>query len=110
MRAARQEGKRVKFVGKRLYINDTLFRPNADNQNSQDNPPLNIVSWNVNGLKRKLDNETFIEYISNHDLILLCETWLIKEQPEHSDTTGYISVLKMDKKQVTQVEDAVVVV
>lgn len=29
--AAKQEGKRVKFVGKRLYINDTLYRPNADN-------------------------------------------------------------------------------
>ena len=26
MRAARQEGKRVKFVGKRLFINDTLYR------------------------------------------------------------------------------------
>ena len=31
MRAARQEGKRVKFVGKRLYINDILYIPNADN-------------------------------------------------------------------------------
>lgn len=31
MRQAKQEGKRVKFVGKKLYINDTLYRNGSDN-------------------------------------------------------------------------------
>lgn len=30
MRTAKQEGKRVKFVGKKLYINDVLYKPNND--------------------------------------------------------------------------------
>ena len=60
-------------------------------------------------MKRKLDDETFIDHISNHDLILLCETWL-KNRQNTVTIQDILVYIYMDKKQVTQVEDVVVVV
>jgi len=35
-----------------------------------------ILFWNINGLKRKMNDFTFFEYLNTFDLIFLVETWV----------------------------------
>ena len=37
---------------------------------------LTVGVWNVEGLKKKLANDRFIEFIETFDLLALSETWL----------------------------------
>ena len=52
---------------------------------------MNVISWNVNGLKRKLGDYDFLEYISSYDLIFLSETWISNKDNINSDINGYNS-------------------
>ena len=52
---------------------------------------MNVISWNVNGLKRKLGDYDFLEYISSYDLIFLSETWISNKDKINLDINGYNS-------------------
>ena len=47
------------------------------------------MSWNVNGLRRKIADSDFIDCISEYDLIFLSETWLSKIENINLDINGY---------------------
>ena len=36
---------------------------------------INILSFNVKGLKPKLDDPNFIDFIQKYDVVILTETW-----------------------------------
>ncbi len=40
---------------------------------------LSIAHWNINGLKRKLNNPDLINTINGYDICILTETWLTKK-------------------------------
>lgn len=46
------------------------------------------MSWNVHGLKHKLCDTNFIEYVKSYDIIFLGETWLNKRDTTNLD--GYL--------------------
>ena len=39
---------------------------------------MKILTWNMNGLSRKIQDQDFIHEINNYDIIILTETWLSK--------------------------------
>ena len=60
-------------------------------QGGREGHSLKVISWNVNGLKRKLGDCAFLEYISSYDLIFLSETWISKTDSINLDIDGYHS-------------------
>ena len=55
---------------------------------SLDNPQLfQILSFNVEDLKTKLDHSSFLELILKYDIIILTETW--KEDTLKSNIEGF---------------------
>lgn len=51
---------------------------------------LNLLCWNVNGLKRKITDVDFLDYISEFDFICLNETWLSEKDSYCLDINGYL--------------------
>ena len=47
--------------------------------------------WNVFGLKRKLGDLDFINYISNYDIVFLSETWIKKDDQTNLEIKGFTS-------------------
>ena len=45
----------------------------------------------MNGLKRKLCDPDFLEFLNNYDIIFLCETWLAKTDDLNLDINGFES-------------------
>lgn len=43
------------------------------------NNPIKLLSWNIAGLQAKLDDEDFIDFLSTMDIIMLQETWRVRE-------------------------------
>jgi len=39
---------------------------------------VKILTWNVNGLSHKIQDQDFIHEINDYDIIILKETWLSK--------------------------------
>ena len=52
---------------------------------------LSIVSWNINGIRNKIDDPDFLEHLLPHDIIFLSETWLDKGN-ENISIDGYFSL------------------
>ena len=50
---------------------------------------MNVLAWNINGLKRKIVDEDFIDFITNYDLIFLNETWISKHETLNFDIPGF---------------------
>ena len=50
------------------------------------------MSWNINGLIRKLYDEDFIQYINCFDIVLFSETWTNSKNVVNLDINGYESV------------------
>ena len=50
---------------------------------------LRVLSWNVNGLYRKLTDYEFLEYVSDYDLLLLSETWTSNKTAMNLEINGY---------------------
>ena len=50
---------------------------------------LRIISWNINGLKRKLGDVDFLRFVNSYDVILFSETWLSKSEYTNLDIDGY---------------------
>lgn len=50
---------------------------------------MSLLSWNVWGLKRKLCDVDFCEYVNNFDILLFGETWLNKDDPYDFSISGY---------------------
>ena len=50
---------------------------------------MNVLAWNINGLKRKIVDEDFIDFITNYDLIFLNETWISKHETLNFDMPGF---------------------
>ena len=52
---------------------------------------LSIVSWNINGIRNKIDDPDFLERLLPHDIVFLTETWLDKGD-ENITIDGYFSL------------------
>ena len=50
-----------------------------------------MISWNINGLKRKISDQDFLSYIADYDLIFLNETWLSKHDATNLEINGFCS-------------------
>lgn len=50
-----------------------------------------MISWNINGLKRKITDEDFLSHIADYDLIFLNETWLSEQDTTNLEINGYYS-------------------
>lgn len=50
---------------------------------------MKVISWNINGLKRKITDEDFLSYIADYDLIFLNETWLSKKETTNLEIKGF---------------------
>ena len=48
------------------------------------------MTWNVNGLKRKIGEYDFLHFISQFDIIFLSETWISKTENTNFDIDGYV--------------------
>lgn len=62
MEEAIKAGKQMKFINKTLFINNVEYKPeNAEmeHEGCQEELPLNILSWNVHGLKWKITDLDF---------------------------------------------------
>ena len=102
MKKAKDEGKEVKFVRKKLFIGGvehveagasagpTPGPPPMDHYGCHGEPHLKILTWNVNGMKLKICEHDFLQYISQYDLVFLSETWVSKTEHINLDINGYI--------------------
>lgn len=48
------------------------------------------MSWNINGLRRKITDNDFLTFLSDYDLIFLSETWLSGNDTTNYDIDGYM--------------------
>ena len=48
-----------------------------------------MLTWNVRGLKRKLSDTDFTEYVKQYDIVILGETWIHKNDFTNFDMEGY---------------------
>ena len=51
-----------------------------------------MISWNINGLNRKLGDIEFINYCDQYDILLLSETWLYEKLFINTKIKGYHDV------------------
>lgn len=49
------------------------------------------MSWNVNGLSRKINDPDFLHVLNKYDIIFLQETWLSEANCLNLDIEGYLS-------------------
>lgn len=96
MQQEKSKGNAVKLVKDKLFVNgvEHVPGPAAEHQRQKQDcqqEHINIISWNVNGLLRKLTDLEFINYVQNYDILLLSETWLTKKDHLNFDINGYIS-------------------
>ena len=61
-----------------------------DRYGRHEEPKLEILSWNINGLKRKIAENDFLQYISQYDIVVFSETWISKSDSVNLDINGYI--------------------
>ena len=62
-----------------------------------------ILSWNINGLKRKIAEHDFLQYIYQYDIVFLSETWLSKTDSINLDINGYLGThISGNKSQRTR--------
>ena len=52
---------------------------------------LSIVSWNINGIKNKINDPDFLELLRPYDIIFLSETWIDKGE-ENISIDGFFSL------------------
>lgn len=66
MKKAKDEGKLVRFTGKKLIINEEEYisRSPMNEKGCREEQTLRIVSWNFNGLKGKIVDDAFVTYLS----------------------------------------------
>ena len=50
---------------------------------------MRILSWNIHGLKRKLADTDFLQYVSDYDIVFLSETWQSKTETLNFDISGF---------------------
>ena len=60
-----------------------------------------MLSWNVNGLYRKLSDTDFIEYISKYDLVFLSETWMSSKDQYNLEIQGFQSIHMFGNKSAS---------
>ena len=101
MEKEKSNGKDVMFVKDKLFIDCVEYKPpqvQQPNQQQQQTSKrchqghLKVLSWNVNGLLRKLSDPDFVEYIQNFQIIFMFETWLTRKQQHNLEIEGYKSV------------------
>ena len=59
---------------------------------------LKILTYNVEGLKTKLDDPTFLKMLRNYDVIVLLETWLSEEEKQCLDIENFWSYSQIRPK------------
>ena len=50
-----------------------------------------MLSWNVNGLVRKLTDTNFLDYVNDYQILLLTETWIGRNNVMNLEINGYSS-------------------
>ena len=50
---------------------------------------VSVLSWNVWGLKRKLCDVEFLDYVNQYDILLLGETWLNEKSNIECSINGF---------------------
>ena len=50
-----------------------------------------MLSWNINGLSRKLSDSDFYDYVNDFDILLFSETWVSSKTTLNLDLKGYFS-------------------
>jgi hypothetical protein len=89
---AKKAGKTVRFVGKNLFINGKLYKPEGmEHYRCPEEAELTFLSWNINGLLRKITDPDFLCYIENFDVICLSETWISNQNICNIDIRGFCS-------------------
>ena len=79
----------------RVSDNDAhAYFPESENNN---NGVFLFLSWNVEGLKNKMQNESFINYVSKFDCVGLVETWC--NEGESFDLPGFQMFSKTNVRQ-----------
>ena len=61
---------------------------------------LSILSWNVNGLVRKLSDTDFLDIVNNYDIVIFTETWISPNTHYNLDIKGFISNHIYGKKSI----------
>ena len=67
--------KQVKWAGARLLVRDGKDGVFREIKKQDKREKFNIISWNINGLIRKLSDTDFLELINSYDFFLFSETW-----------------------------------
>ena len=50
-----------------------------------------MLSWNINGLRRKLGEQNILDYLRTFDVIFLNETWISKQDSLNFDINVFCS-------------------
>ena len=81
---AKQDGKMAHLSYDKLYINNRKYTVRSVVQSGYtvdctivffSLKQLQFLSWNVQGIRSKLDDQDFLEYISKFDVLIFTETW-----------------------------------
>ena len=94
-------GKKTRIVGSKLFVNNKLFKKYSNGHVVDRDQDIHLLSWNINGLTRKLADPDFISLINNYDLIFLTETWLSKRSHVNLNVKDFDSVHLFRNKSKT---------
>ena len=82
----------VKRKGKEnenVYINNAIYRAPKNTCKQGCHEELNMISWNINGLQRKICDTDFVDIIQSHDIIILSQTLISKNSCYNLDIKAY---------------------
>ena len=66
---------------------------------------MRILSRNIHGLKRKLGDTDFLQYVSDYDIVFLSETWHSKTETLNIDFLDSVANLFPEINPETRHED-----
>lgn len=87
----------TRIVGNKLYENNKISKwfiggKICDYGVQEGQKDIRILSWNIHGLARKINDPDFINIVTDYDLVFLSETWLSKSVSLNLDLNGYESI------------------
>ena len=73
----KEKGNEGKLQNDKLYINGQLYQKKppaaAEHPRGGHGEQLMVLSWNINGLCRKLSDSDVYEYVNDYDILLFSE-------------------------------------
>ena len=78
-RFSRRDQEERESANRRNRARNTPRREQCQQDNQQaDNNRIRLISWNVHGLRDKLSDSDFINFVKDSDIFILLETWMPK--------------------------------